>query len=234
MRFIEDMLRDRNTQDSLSHFLRYLAAHEQDENATLPALASLSQELGMSVAGLREQLEVARALGLVEVKPRTGIRRLPYTFLPALRQSLGYAMALDEKNFQLYADLRKHVEAAYWHEAVAALTPEDHHTLNNLLARAWAKLNGTPVQIPHEEHKLLHLTIFSRLQNPFVAGILEAYWEAYEAIGLNVYNGYDYLREVWQYHQQMVKSICNGDPETGYKAMLEHTDMLSDLLVHRP
>jgi DNA-binding FadR family transcriptional regulator len=234
MRFIEDMLRDRNTQDSLSHFLRYLAAHEQDENATLPALASLSQELGMSVAGLREQLEVARALGLVEVKPRTGIRRLPYTFLPALRQSLGYAMALDEKNFQLYADLRKHVEAAYWHEAVAALTPEDHHTLNNLLARAWAKLNGTPVQIPHEEHKLLHLTIFSRLQNPFVAGILEAYWEAYEAIGLNVYNGYDYLREVWQYHQQMVESICNGDPETGYKAMLEHTDMLSDLLVHRP
>jgi DNA-binding FadR family transcriptional regulator len=234
MRFIEDMLRDRNTQDSLPHFLRYLAAHEQDENATLPALASLSQELGMSVAGLREQLEVARALGLVEVKPRTGIRRLPYTFLPALRQSLGYAMALDEKNFQLYADLRKHVEAAYWHEAVAALTPEDHHTLNNLLARAWAKLNGTPVQIPHEEHKLLHLTIFSRLQNPFVAGILEAYWEAYEAIGLNVYNGYDYLREVWQYHQQMVESICNGDPETGYKAMLEHTDMLSDLLVHRP
>jgi DNA-binding FadR family transcriptional regulator len=37
----------------------------------------MSKELGVSVALLREQLEVAKAIGLVEVRPRTGIRRLP-------------------------------------------------------------------------------------------------------------------------------------------------------------
>src|SRR5512145_2250690 len=110
--------------DNQSEFMRYLAAHPQAEEK-LPALTSLSGELGVSVASLREQLEVARALGLVEVKPRTGIRRLPYKFLPAVRRSLDYAMALDETNFQLFADLRKHVESAYWHEAVARLTEED-------------------------------------------------------------------------------------------------------------
>lgn len=219
--------------NSISEFMRYLAAHPQADES-LPALTSLSTELGVSVATLREQLEVARALGLVDVKPRTGIRRLPFTFLPAVRRSLGYAMALDDANFQRFADLRKHVEAAYWHEAVAKLTAEDHAWLRGLLEKAWNKLDGRPIQIPHEEHKQLHLTIFRRLENPFVSGILEAYWEAYESIGLNVFTDYNYLREVWTYHQKMVDSICSGNYELGYQALVEHADMLADLLVHRP
>lgn len=217
----------------ISDFLRYLAAHPQAED-TLPALTSLSEELGVSVASLREQLEVARALGFVDVRPRTGIRRLPYTFLPSIRQSLSYAMALDESNFQRFADLRKHVEAAYWYEAVTRLTPEDLDKLRTVLERAWQKLNGRPIQIPHEEHKQLHLTIFGRLENPFVSGILESYWEAYESIGLNVFTDYNYLREVWSFHQKMVDSICSGDYAAGHQALVEHTDMLADLLDLRP
>lgn len=217
----------------ISEFMRYLAAHPQTAE-TLPPLTSLGAELGVSVASLREQLEVARALGLVEVRPRTGIRRLPFTFLPSVRQGLGYAMALDEANFQRFADLRKHVEAAYWHEAVEKLPPEDHDKLKQLATRAWEKLDGRPVQIPHDEHKQLHLVIYGRLENPFVSGILEAYWDAYESIGLNVFTDYAYLREVWEYHQKMVDSICGGDFETGYRALVEHADMLADLLDHRP
>lgn len=223
------ILRDRIAPESLSEFLRYLAAHQQDETG-LPALTDLGRQLGISVASLREQLEVARALGLVEVRPRTGIRRLPYSFLPAVRQSLGYAMSLDENSFETFADLRKHVEAAYWHEAVQQLTAEDQSYLQSLMERAWSKLNGASIQIPHDEHKQLHLTIYKRLNNSFVSGILEAYWEAYESIGLNVFTDYKYLQEVWQYHQKMVDAICNKDYEAGYKALLDHTD----LLYHRP
>jgi DNA-binding FadR family transcriptional regulator len=219
--------------ETLSEFMRYLAAHPQaDEN--FPALSTLSDELGVSVASLREQLEVARALGLVDVRPRTGIRRLPFTFLPAVRQSLGYAMALDPNSFQLFADLRQNIEASYWHEAVEKLTEEDHARLQQLVERAWRKLDGRPIQIPHDEHKQLHLTIYCRLNNPFVTGILEAYWESYEAIGLNVFTDYNYLRGVWQYHEKMVNSICSGDFSAGYKALVEHTDLLADLLDHRP
>lgn len=223
------ILRDHIAIENLSEFLRYLAAREQAE-PSLPALTDLSRELGISVASLREQLEVARALGLVEVRPRTGIRRLPYSFLPAVRQSLGYAMSLDENSFEAFADLRKHVEAAYWHEAAQQLTAEDQSHLQALMERAWSKLNGASIQIPHDEHKQLHLTIYKRLNNPFVSGILEAYWEAYESIGLNVFTDYKYLQEVWQYHQQMVDAICNKDYEAGYKALLDHTD----LIYHRP
>jgi DNA-binding FadR family transcriptional regulator len=224
------MLSEKVGFDMLSEFLHYLAQHDESEAEGLPSLAELSQQLGLSVASLREQLEVARALGLVEVRPRTGMRRKPYSFTPAIRQSLAYALELDMKHFQAYADLRNHLEAAYWYEAVSKLTAEDREELQNILARAWEKLRGTPIQIPHEEHRKLHLLIYRRLENPFVMGILEAYWEAYEAVGLNVFTGYDYLQEVWQYHGKMVEAICNGNYEAGYQALVEHTD----LIYHRP
>lgn len=219
--------------ENLSEFMRYLAAHAQTD-ANLPPITVLSDELGVSVSSLREQLEVARALGLVEVRPRTGIRRLPFRFLPAVRQSLGYAMALEPNNFEMFADLRQNIEASYWYEAVGKLTTEDHALLQDMVERAWRKLNGRPIQIPHEEHKQLHLAIYCRLNNPFVSGILEAYWESYEAIGLNVFTDYNHLRGVWQYHEKMVQAIQSGDFEAGYRALVEHTDLLADLLDHRP
>ena len=224
-------LRERNNSDPLSEFMRYLANHEVAEAQGLPALTELSRELGVSVASLREQLEVARALGLVDVRPRTGIRRLAYTFRPAVRLSLGYALTLDASQFEKYSELRNHVEAAYWVEAAQKLTEADKQELHTLLERAQEKLKGAPIQVPHEEHRTLHLMIYRRLENPFVTGLLEAYWDAYEAVGLNVFaGGYEYLQEVWQYHAEMVNAICSGNYEAGLEALVKHTD----LLYHRP
>lgn len=221
------MLRERVSQDSISEFLNYLAHYEDPEGKGLPALTTLSRELGLSVASLREQLEVARALGLVEVRPRTGTRRLPYTFTPAVRQSLNYALALNNAHFQKFSELRNHIESAYWHEAVSLLTREDHQELQDLLARAQEKLQGTPIQIPHKEHRQLHMLIYRRLENPFVIGLLEAYWDAYEAVGLNVFTGgLKYLGEVWDYHAKMIESIVDGEIEAGYQALIQHTDLL--------
>ena len=223
------VIRDRISPD-ISEFLRYLATHEEIENG-LPSLKNLSVELGVSVASLREQLEVARALGLVEVRPRLGTKRREYSFAPAIRQSLGYALALNNENFRKYSELRNHVETSFWYEAVEKLTEKDKNELQNLITRAFGKLGGSPVRVPHEEHRNLHLLIFSRLENPFVTGILEAYWDAYENVGLNVFTGgYEYLQEVWGYHQKMVEAICNGNYEDGYNALTAHTD----LLYHRP
>jgi len=222
------MLRDR-TSPNISEFLRYLAAHPEAESG-LPSLSKLSAELEVGVPALREQLEVARALGLVEVRPRTGVKRKQYTFAPAVLKSLEYAMALNKENFLAYADLRRHIETAYWHEAVALLTPDDHIFLQGLVARAWDKLHGMPIEIPHPEHRELHLTIYRRLDNPFVSGLLQSYWDAYEAVGLNFFTDYKYLTEVWQYHQKMVDAICAGDAEAGYRALCEHTDLIHQLI----
>lgn len=219
------MLRDKLSPD-ISEFMRYLATHKEVDHG-LPSLKDLSVELRVSLATLREQLEVARALGLVEVRPRLGTRRRDYSFTPAVRQSLHYALALNDEHFHKYSELRKNVEAAFWYQAVEKLTESDKHELQTLMLRAWEKLRGVQIQVPHEEHRNLHLLIYSRLENPFVTGILEAYWDAYETVGLNVFaGGYEYLQEVWQYHQNMVDSICSGDFKAGHAALVAHTDLL--------
>lgn len=211
-----------------SDFLNYLAdTYQVDEDCErLPSLMELSKQLGVSVSSLREQMEVARALGLIEAKPRTGLRRLQYSFTPAVNLSLSYAITIDQEYFLKFADLRRNLEAVYWHQAVNLLTEEDKMELSALVEQAWKKLRGTPIHIPQYEHRQLHLTIYQRLDNPFVSGILEAYWEAYEAVGLNLYTGYKYLEEVWTYHQQMVDGICSGDLMAGYQALIEHTDLI--------
>lgn len=219
------MLRERLSPE-ISEFMRYLATHTEADDA-LPSLKDLSEQLGLSLASLREQLEVARALGLVEVRPRLGTRRREYTFTAAVRQSLQYALALNDEHFRKYSELRNHVEAAFWYEAVEKLTAADKAELQALVRRAWEKLRGAQIQVPHEEHRALHLSIYRRLENPFVTGILEAYWDAYETVGLNVFaGGYEYLQEVWRYHEKMVASICSGDYKAGHEALTAHTDLL--------
>ena len=213
------------------NFLTYLAESANGDGHSdpdrLPSLVDLSEELGISIASLREQLQVARALGFVEVRPRTGIRRLPYTFGPSVSQSLSYAITLDHSYFDAYADIRKKIEANYWHEAVTLLTVADKDQLDKLIALATGKLQGDPIQIPHKEHRQLHLTIFRHIDNPFVTGILQAYWDAYEEVGLNRYSHLEYLEEVWRYHERMVAAISAGDYEDGYKALIEHFDLIN-------
>lgn len=214
--------------DLSSELLEYLADRGCQPNERLPSIQQLAQELGISTGKLREQLEVARSMGLVEVRPKTGMRTTGYQFAPGLVQSLRFALALSPDYFDQFGELRNRVEASFWHEAVRALTAQDLRELNELIERAWDKLQGDPVQIPHTEHRELHLKIFSRLENPFVRGILEAYWDAYEAVGLNVYADYHYLETVWRYHENMVAAIEEGDVEAGYRALVDHISLLDD------
>ena len=211
-----------------NEFIDYVATHANgnEDPDRIPSLGELSEEMGVSISKLREQLEGARTLGLVEVRPRTGIRRKPYSFGPAATNSLLYAIARDRSRFAAFSELRVQIENAFWCEAVSQLTESDLEELQALITLAWQELNGSPIIIPHKEHRKLHLTIFKRLENPFVKGLLEAYWNAYEAVELGSYADLSYLREVWTYHERIVTAIVRGDIEGSRQAFIEHTKLL--------
>lgn len=214
-----------NQSGDLSELLKYLSLSIHDDNR-LPSLPILSEELGISISSLREQLEVARSLGFVEVRQKTGIKRLPYVFKPAVSQSLAYAVAINPDLFKYYSDLRKRLEMAYWYEAVNRLQKKDYEYLLKLTSSAIDRMEGEPIQIPHREHREFHLLIYSRTNNVFVTGLLESYWDIYEAIGLSVYTDLKYLKQVWEYHQRIINSISVGDFEGGYWALVEHFGLL--------
>jgi DNA-binding FadR family transcriptional regulator len=211
-----------------SELLDYLVQNHLQPGNRIPSLGQLSDILHVSVSKLREQLEVARSLGIVSVRPRTGIHMQAYEFMPTVRLGLFFALANDILQFDAYSDLRRRLEKAYWHEAVALLTDEDKDHLQALVQAAWNKLRGNPIRIPHREHRDFHMTIFRRLDNLFVTGLLEAYWEAYEAVELHTFTDYEYLNEVWLYHHKIADAIQNDDVDVSLRLYDEHTQLLKN------
>jgi DNA-binding FadR family transcriptional regulator len=213
-----------------SEFLDYLLQFPPQDVEQLPSLKELSQELGISISALREQLQVAKALGLVDVRPRLGIRLQPYSFTPAVDASLCFAIEQDRAHFEDFVDLRRHLELAYFPQAVDLLQEEDHQELRKLVASAWEKLRSKPARIPHQEHRQLHLAFYRRLENVFVTGLLEAYWDAYEAVGLNVYTDFEYLEQVWHYHEQLVEIAIEKDKSRGRQILQEHFELMDRMV----
>jgi DNA-binding GntR family transcriptional regulator len=70
------------------------------------------------------------------------------------------------------------------------------------------------------------MVIFRRLENPFVYGLLEAYWEAYEAVELNTYADLQYWKEAWRFHALILEHLDAGRPEAALEAFKEHTTLL--------
>ena len=212
-----------------SPFLRYLIEIEAAPGERLPALSDISEELGISVGKLREQLEVARTLGLVSVRPRLGIQREPFDFSQTLLNSVLFSFAMGEADFEQFSQIRQVVEAGFWDQAVRQLTVEDEDLLRELVEKAWRKLRGEPIHIPNNEHRELHLTIFRRLNNPFVQGILSAYWDAYDASELTRFVDYAYWVDVWTYHERIVEALCNDDFALGRQLLVEHFSLLRNM-----
>ncbi len=215
-----------------SNLLNYIVRRGFDSGDRLPTISELQHQdhLGMSASKVREELEVARALGLVEVRSRTGTRLKDYSFTPAVSLSLQYALARDPGCFRQFAELRVHIECAFWHETCALLEDEDKAQMVACVEQARSKLNSEWIRIPHEEHRVFHLTVFKRLDNPFVLGLLEAYWEAYNAVELNTYADYAYLQSVWDYHQRIIDFIQTDDFDAALDAFIAHTRLIG----HQP
>ena len=108
-----------------SDFLNFIIRQGYQPGDRLPSIQELTKDshLDMSANKVREQLEVARQMGWVEVRSKRGTRVKEYDFTPAVRLSALYAMARGE-SFESFASLRNHVEASYWQEACALLTDE--------------------------------------------------------------------------------------------------------------
>jgi DNA-binding FadR family transcriptional regulator len=212
-----------------SDFLKYLIDNHVEPGDRVPTLSEMSTELGISVGKLREQMEVARALGFVSVRTRKGIQREPFDFKPAALISLLFSLGTRETQFNQFSELRQAVEKSMWYEAVTHLTLRNKQELHEIVNQAWQKLRSRPVHVPNGEHRQFHLKIFSHLENPFVQGLLEAYWDAYEASELTRFVDYQYWVDVWTYHERIVDALEKNDFDEGLTLLTEHFCLLPNV-----
>jgi len=209
-----------------SDFLEYLLALSRDPNKKIPSIKNIGQELGLSTPCVREQIELARNLGLIEVKPRKGISLLPYDFSPAVVKSLYYAIKSNKEYFVQYSDLRNQLEKSFFIESVKLLDRSDICSLKSIVNNAVKKLNCDQIQIPHQEHRAYHMKIYCKLNNIFVGGLLKSYWDMYELVGLDHFADLSYLKRVWEYHELIIMMISKGEYEKAYQFLEEHINLI--------
>ena len=211
--------------NELSPVLKFIAdATRQDE--PIPSISELSSQLGISTASVREQLEVPKELGFVEVRTRTGIQKHEFCLTRPLTLSMTYGLRVDPELFQEYASVRRQLEIAYWYEACALLGKSQIEELQTLEERANWKINQSPVVIPTPEHRSFHLAIYRPLNNRVLNSVLETYWDLYEASRIQYYRNHEYLESVWSYHRQMLDAITSKAYEKGYEALVTHFDLI--------
>lgn len=213
--------------------LRYVTQEEhesQEDEIKLPPMDDLARKLGISRGKLREEMIAAQAYGVVEMRPGDGTYVLPFDFYTGVRTLILYGIARDRTKFDRVYRLRVQLEIAFWEQAVRNLEQQDMERLRQILQRADQRLKGTPVEIPHEEHREFHLALFGKLDNEFVTGLLQAYWDAYEAVGLNRYFEYSYFEKMWSSHRAIVEAIAAGQSEQGREILVQHFTLLQDRL----
>lgn len=208
--------------------LNYIVNKDLQEGDRLPSINDLQSpdHLGINTSKVREQLEVARALGIVDVRPKVGTHIKAYSFAQAIQLSLLFSLAQNIQLFDLYNELRVHIEVSFWDEACQTLSEPDKERMRQSIASARTKLKGSYIEIPNKEHETFHMTMFEKLDNPFVTGILEAYWEAYRTVETKRYVDYGYMQKVWDYHERILDLICKGDYNEAKIAYIEHTKLL--------
>ena len=207
-------------------FLTYLINKSNHSRKNLPSIKKMSEDLKVSSASLREQMELLKTIGVISAKPRKGIRVLDYQFTPAIAKSLYYAVKLNASHFEKYSEIRNHLEKSYFLEAAKLLCKEDQVFLQELINTAMEKLKGYPIQIPHLEHRNFHMQFYQPVNNIFLFGLLEAYWDTYELVGLDVYTDLNYLENVWKYHQMILDKVIEKDFQRAFEIMIEHMQLI--------
>jgi len=198
--------------------LNYLAEASKN-NQDIPSIAELSQILGVSIASVREQLEVARKLGFVDVKPRTGIQRRPFSLVPLIRLGMNYGIQSEAHLLNDYSELRRHLELSYWDKAFSVLKNDQMDYMQFLVDIAFRKLQRKPAIIPTEEKSEFHLTLYRPLGNQVLISILEAAWDLEEANGGKIHEDLDDMLSSWSVRQVIVDALRERDKTKGKNAL---------------
>jgi len=69
--------------------------------------------------------------------------------------------------------------------------------------------------------------IYKRLNNVFLNGLLECYWDTYEMVGLNIYSDLAYLESVWDYHEGIGKCLVEKQIDKAYQMMIDHIKLIA-------
>ena len=70
------------------------------------------------------------------------------------------------------------------------------------------------------------MKIYEKLNNVFVKGLLESYWDVYELIGLDLFTDIAYLENVWLFHEKIINAIRRKEFPEAYLLLNDHMELI--------
>lgn len=186
----------------------------------LPAERSLCEEFAVARGTLRKALSTLEELGVLRIKPNSGIYvqgvspgRLPRTFLPP---------GLDRVDLGDVVTARKAIELAALRQAVERITPQDLRILHELLDRMGQAIDDLPAFL--ELDLAFHQTLVRFSGNAVLATAFEAIYDyhRFSAVYTSQQEGEE--AAALRFHKRLLEAIHTGDAKAACRVLERHLD----------
>jgi GntR family transcriptional regulator, galactonate operon transcriptional repressor len=182
MEKVEPKIRRLHDQVVRAVALRVLRSASSGVDVILPTEMELSQQLDVSRNVLREAVKVLVSKGLIEVRPKIGMRIRPRrewsVFDPDVLSWL-LEVGPDEKFFDDLTDIRTIVETAAAERAAERATDDDIAELERCCERMAATVDDNAAHIAADVE--FHAAIIAACHNELLTQINAIYWPALQA-----------------------------------------------------
>jgi GntR family transcriptional repressor for pyruvate dehydrogenase complex len=210
------------SQRAAEAMLNYILANDLRPGATLPAVATLAEKLGVSRPIVRESLNALRALGIVEIAngKKATIRDLDNG---VLRIYFGRALQIVDDSMRDVMDVRVGIEIRSAALAARHRSAEDVIRLRDIMAQMREGAGGAAEFSLHDT--ALHLAISEASGNKLIFHIVESLQSALRNVsyhGVLALGDRETLDGIVAEHGRLVEAIADGDEDEAASLMQSH------------
>jgi DNA-binding FadR family transcriptional regulator len=154
---------------------RYIIENNLRPGAPLPSEGDLAERLGVGRNSVREAVKALEALGIIEVKVGSGLFVRGFSLDPLLN-NLTDLMLADVELLSEIREARRFLEIGMIDHVIDAVDERQLAHLRSIL-KEWRE-SASDRGYSAEHDRAFHQAVWDNLNNRFVSGILERFWES--------------------------------------------------------
>ena len=209
----------------------YIVVNALQPGDPLPPETQLAQQLGISRNSVREAVKSLASLGILEVRPGTGLFVRDFSFDPLL-ENLAFGLLSRRNELKELSDVlavRSHLEYAMAEQAVAAATPEQLKELDSILDRMRAATKAGKYSA--EADRAFHQTLWKNVDNIIFSKVLDIFWKIHDqAREHELIPGPLNPELTYQRHVEIAAALREGDIDALHTALERHSSGLHERL----
>ncbi|MBK8021028.1 MAG: FadR family transcriptional regulator [Chloroflexi bacterium] len=206
---------------------QYILDNHLQHGDRLPSENALSKQLGVSRNSVREAVQSLSSLGIIEVRRGSGLFVKGFSLQPLI-ENLSYGVLFDLSELEDLLQVREVLENGMVDLALAHLTPECLHALDDLVEQMrYNAANDIPLVEPDRK---FHQELFRSVGNTILLQLQDIFWSTLrKALGYTQIADSNPARTA-EAHADIVTAARRGDAEQVRRALSRHYEDIKQRL----